>query len=128
MTDFSCRDTLAAILGWEHADPELSRLHFFTVACFNLQHPAPFTGEALAGLKTGFREVMDGAAPVSSIRRKAARAFEGKRRVLKPEADRHPVRAEWECTIKDVYAGGRSAGAAQRVRRWAEVIRSRMEK
>ncbi len=124
--DFSCRDTLAAILGWEGADPELSGLHFFTVAGFNLQHPAQFTDEALAGLKTGFREVMEGAASASSIRRQAARAFEGKRRVLKPEADCHPVRAEWEFTIKDVYAGGRSAGAAQRVRRWAEIIRCRL--
>ncbi len=124
--DLSCRDMLAAILGWEGADPELFILHFFTVACFNLQHPAQFTDEALAGLITGFRKVMDGIAPVSSVRRQAARAFEGKRRVLKPEADRDPVRAEWEFTIKDVYAGGRSTGAAPRVRHWAEVIRSRL--
>jgi hypothetical protein len=118
---------LAVILGWEGADPELFHLHFFTVACFNFQHPAQFTDEALAGLKAGIREVMDGAAPVSSIRRRAARAFEGKRRVLKPEADRHPVRAEWEYTIKDVYAAGRPAGAAQRVRHWAELIQKRLK-
>ena len=124
----SCRDILAVILGWEGADSELFRLHFFTVACFNLQHPAQFTDEALAGLKTGFREVVDGAASVSLIRRQAGHAFEGKRRVLKPEADRHPIRAEWEYTVADVYARGRSAGAARRIRHWAGAVRSQLIK
>jgi len=29
-----------------------------------MQHPAPFTGEALAGLKNGFREVIGGEKPL----------------------------------------------------------------
>lgn len=53
-----------------------------------------------------------------------AHGIDGSGRMLTAEADRHPVRAEWEYTIADIYEGGRSTGAAQRVRHWAEVVRS----
>jgi hypothetical protein len=113
----SCRDMLGRILGWEGADLELFNLHFFTVACFNLQHPAQFTDEALAGLKTGFREVADGEKTVFELRKGMGRSFEGSRQVLRPESVRRPVRRGWEYTIADVYDGGRPAGAVQRIRR-----------
>jgi len=47
---------------------------------------------------------------------------EGNRRVLKPERERRPVLRRWRLTVADVYQAGDPAGAAQRVRDWAESI------
>ncbi len=42
----TCWEMLGAILAWEYHDPELMAEHFLTVASYNLQHPAQFTGAA----------------------------------------------------------------------------------
>jgi len=122
----TCQEQLAAILGWEYDDRDLFNEHFFTVASFNLQHPAQFTDEALSALRSGFIEAFDGTTPFKTLRRRTAARFEGKRRVLKDEADRCPVLRQWKETIADVYDLGRPQGAAERVIRWAAAIRSEL--
>ncbi len=119
----TCWEQLGAILGWESQDPELSAQHFLTVACYNLQHPAQFADEAIEGLRVSFVEHLDKDLPVAEIRRRNAKAYQGKKRVLKPEAERHPVLRHWSKTIVDVYIPDRPEGAAQRVREWAAAVR-----
>jgi hypothetical protein len=114
---------LGAILAWEWQDPELAAVHFLTVASYNLQHPAQFTDEALAGLREQFIAHLDEGVPVSEIRRRVGKTAAGATRVLKPEAGRRPVLRQWPMTIADVYIPDRPAGAAGRVKAWAASIR-----
>lgn len=123
----ACWEQLGAIIAWEAQDPELRAEHFLTVAAYNLQHPAQFTDEALAGLRTALIDRLDKGVAVEVLRRRAAAAFEGKKRVLKKETERRPVLRSWPMTIADVYRPDQPEGAAQRVRRWAAVIRSELE-
>jgi hypothetical protein len=118
----NCWEQMAAILGWESQDPELAAEHFLTVASYNLQHPAQFTEEALDGLRVSFIDRLDHGVPAQALRRRAARVYNGKKRVLKRESERHPVLRRWRMTIADVYLPDQPQGAAGRVRRWAATI------
>lgn len=109
---------------WEFQDPELMAEHFLTVASYNLQHPAQFTDEAISGLRVAFIDRLDKGTPVGDLRRRAGRAYQGARRVLRPEAERRPTLRAWPMTIADVYLPDQPAGAAARVRAWAASIRA----
>jgi Family of unknown function (DUF5946) len=119
-----CWGQLGAILAWEAQDPDLAAEHFLTVASYNLQHPAQFTDEAISGLRATFIEHLDHGTPPSELRRRAARAYQGKRRVLRHESEREPLLRPWPMTIADVYIPDKPQGAAQRVRQWAASIRT----
>src|SRR5574342_231154 len=83
----SCGEQLGAMGVWGFGDSELMAEHFLTVASYNLQHPAQFTDEALAGLRAAFIAHLDHGLSVKEIRRRNAQAYNGKRRVLKNEAE-----------------------------------------
>jgi hypothetical protein len=119
----TCWEQLGAILGWEFEDPELQAEHFLTVAAYNLQHPAQFTAEALADLQVALVDRLDHDVSTPVLRQRAAAKYNGKKRVLKPEAERRPVLRRWQMTIADVYLPDQPQGAAGRVRLWAAVIR-----
>ena len=122
----TCWEQLGALIAWEYDDPELAAEHFLTVAAYNLQHPAQFTDEAIAGLRVAVIERLDNDLPVAEIRRRNSAEYEGKRRVLRPEGERRPVLRRWPTTIADVYTPDQPAGAAARVRAWAAAIRSEL--
>jgi hypothetical protein len=117
-----CREQLGALLSGEWDDPELAAEHFKTVACYNLQHPAQFTDEALAGLKAAFIENFEGKISIAGIRKRFGRGFDGRQHVLKPETERRLVRRDWKITIADVYLPGQPQGVAQRVRDWEKSV------
>lgn len=119
----TCWGQLEMLLAWEYQDPALQVEHFFTVAGYNLQHPAQFTAEAFAGLRTAFRERLDHGLPYTAIRQRANAAYNGRQRVLRPVAERQPVLRRWPLTIADVYRPDNPQGAAGRVRAWAAAIR-----
>jgi hypothetical protein len=122
----TCGEQFGAILAWEAHDPELLAEHFLTVASYNLQHPAQFTDEALAWLRAALIDRLDKGVAVEVLRRRAARVYDGPKRVLKREAERRPALRRWPLTIADVYIPDRPQGAAERVRRWAAAIRSEL--
>ncbi len=122
----TCWELLCAILAWEWEDPALQAQHFLTVASYNLQHPAQFTGEALAGLRELFIAHLEQGTEIAELRRRVGRMAEGNRRVLKPEHERRPVLRCWRVTIADVYQAGQPEGAAARVQRWAAAIRDEL--
>lgn len=124
----TCWEQLGAVLAWEVDDPKLLAEHFLTVASYNLQHPARFTEDALAGLRSAFVERLDKGVAVPELRRRAARRFEGKARVLKRPTERRPVLRRWSRTIADVYTPDRPGGAAARVRAWAAAIRKELDR
>jgi hypothetical protein len=118
-----CREHLDQILAWEADDAALRGVHFLTVASYNLQHPAWFTDEAIAGLRRSYVDYLDSGISIEEIRRRATAAFDGSKRVRRNEASVRPVLRAWPMTIADVYDGCRPEGAAERVRRWAAGIR-----
>jgi hypothetical protein len=111
------------VLGWEYDDPNLQAQHFLTVASYNLQHHAQFTDEALENLRIAYIDRLDHDTSVEELRHHAARQYEGSKRVLRKESERHPVLWRWRMTIADVYIPGQPEGAADRVRAWAASIR-----
>lgn len=122
----TCWEQLGALIAWEYDDPDLAAEHFLTVASYNLQHPAQFTDEVITGLRVAVIERLDNDLPVAEIRRRNSAEYEGKKRVLRPEAARRPVLRRWPMTIADVYTPDQPAGAAARVRAWAATIRSEL--
>jgi hypothetical protein len=122
----TCWEQLGAIIAWEWQDPELLAVHFLTVASYNLQHPAQFTSEAMAGLREQFIEHLDHGVPVAEIRRRISRTAAGATRVLKPQEERRPVRRQWPMTIAHVYIPDHPQGAAERVKAWAASIRDEL--
>ncbi|HEX3047655.1 MAG TPA: DUF5946 family protein [Bacillota bacterium] len=126
VSGLSCFEMLGAIIAWEWQDPELLAEHFFTVASYNLQHPAQFTEETLSGLRSVFIERLDHNLPIAEIRRRVSQAAEGKTRVRKPESERTPILRPWPMTIADVYKSDHPQGAAGRVRAWAAAIRKEL--
>ncbi len=122
----SCWEQLGLLLAWEYDDPALAAEHFLTVASYNLQHPAQFTDESLAGLRAMFVEHLDNGLSVQEIRRRVGRASEGNRRVLRDESERRPTLRAWSMTIGDVYLPNKPAGTADRVRAWAASIRNEL--
>ena len=119
-----CRDRFGQLLAWEVDDAELRSVHFLTVASYNLQHPAWFTDEAIAGLRQAYIDHLDRGVPVAELRRRASAAVEGAKRVRRDEASVRPVLREWTMTIADVALPDQPQSAAERVRRWARAIRS----
>ena len=122
----TCWEMLGMLLAWEYDDSELQAEHFLTVASYNVQHPAQFTEATLAGIRAVFIEHLDHGLAVAEIRRRVGKAAAGATRVLKPEAERQPLLRPWAMTIADVYLPDQPAGAAERVRAWAAVIRRAM--
>ena len=114
------------LIGWEFDDPELAAEHFLTVACYNLQHPAQFTDEAIAWLRAALIDRLDNGTPVEELRRRAAIVYGGRKKVLEGEPEREPALRSWSMTIADVYLPNKPGGAADRVRAWARTIRSEM--
>jgi hypothetical protein len=122
----TCWEQLGWLLAWEADDAELASQHYFTVVCYNLQHPAQFTDDAVVAMRDGFVDAMDRGLPVPEIRRRAARVFEGQKRVLRDPTDRRPLLRRWRMTIADVYWPDQPRGAAERVRAWAAAIRAEL--
>jgi hypothetical protein len=117
-----CRAMLGLVCAWEVDDPDLAAAHFLTVAAWNLQHPAAFTVEAIAGLRSLFIDALECDLPAAELRRRAGRMAAGARRVRRDPADCHPMLRRWDMTIADVYAPS-PADAAERVRAWANALR-----
>lgn len=81
----TCWEQLGMEIAWEADDPELLAEHFFTVATYNLQHPAQFTDDAIEGLRQASVDRLTASrsrryARGSGARPPAARACSGPRR------------------------------------------------
>lgn len=120
----TCRERFHALLAMEGQYPELASRHFFTVSCYNLQHPSQFTAEALAGLGPSLKGLLDGTMPIEEIRRRTATGYDGPKKVLRPAWGQQTILNRWKMTTADVYRPFQPLGTAERVQKWAESIRS----
>ena len=119
----TCLERLHGIQSLERTDPELQVLHFLTVAAYNIQHPAQFTTEAIERLRRSFAEYLDKQITIDEVKRHN-QDFNAGKLVLRPFSERHTVLRIWQTTSADVYLPFQPQGTAQRVRKWAESVRS----
>jgi hypothetical protein len=128
----SCQDIFAALLALEADVPDApgSVLHFYAVACYNLQHPDTMrlTQDALHGLAAHLADVLAGRATLAAIRQRTRRSANGPVRVLRREGDPLPnwPRGGWTVHIADVYAGGADR-YADLVTAWAHSVSTRLQ-
>ncbi len=127
----SCRDNFHALLALEAQVPEAAGAlpHFYAVACYALQHPEGmgYTERALADLRVGVGEALDGRAGIAQLRERARRVASGGRVMRKPGDEVPRWRVErWPMTVADVCAGG-VEGYAERVAEWARSIRRALD-
>ena len=128
-----CRELFYEILALEALVPggPAPLAHFFAVASYNLQHPAQFQPGIVDGLRSGLVDALAGKADVAELRRRASRAAEGARRVLRRPEDppaalptSWPTR--WPFTARDM-AGTAPAEYDRQARRWAESVAASLE-
>jgi hypothetical protein len=124
----TCQEKFHALLLLEGqvTDAPGSIIHFYTVACYVLQHPDSmnYTALALHGLRDSLGDALDGRATLDELRRRARVASDGATRITRREGDPGVRwrRGGWEVTVADVctlapeqYISG--------VLRWARSIR-----
>lgn len=120
--EFSCWDTLGLLLSWESDDTELQKVHFLTVATYNIQHPSLFQEEAIKELRKLHRKYIDNEITINEIRIIVGKLAKGDKRVLKSITERVIIPQKWKMTIADVYIPDMKEEAPDRVRRWAKSI------
>jgi hypothetical protein len=131
----SCRDNFHALLLLESEIPggPGALAHFYAVAAYGLQHPDSlnYTAAALAGLRAGLADVLDGRATLAELRRRTRRAVDGTVRVTRRAGDAVVPwrRGNWPSTVTDVLTVAADAETyAARVLRWARSVRETLDK
>jgi hypothetical protein len=126
----SCRDNFDALLLLESRIPggPGGLAHFYAVACYSLQHPDSmnYTADALAGLRAGLADVLDGKLTLAELRRRTRRALDGAARVTRRSGDAEVPwrRGRWPMTVGDVLTVEADTTAyAERVASWARSVR-----
>lgn len=124
----ACRQQWDELLALEFTDPRAGSVHFLTVACYQLQHPASFrlTAEARRWLEDALRDVVMHGQPAMAVRDTLQRAYDGHRRV-RDTATAPAPRVRWSATVADVGVGDPERHAA-RVRAWAVSVLSDLDR
>lgn len=122
----TCREQFDELLALEFSDPLAGRVHFQTVATYQLQHPVafPLTREGRGQLVDALRDVVVGGLAVTEVRDRMGHAFEGASRVV----DREPAgpdlpSPEWSMTVADIGPPDPSTHAG-RVTEWGSAVLS----
>ena len=123
----TCRDYFNDMLALESQVPggPGNKAHFLAVASYNLQHPADFTPDVLAGLRKTFGDVLGGRATAADALARARKATDGSTRVLRRPGD-PPTRPDgwptrWAMTVRDVCDAPVSR-YLQQVQAWATSV------
>jgi hypothetical protein len=118
--------TIWISFGWEHNDPKLYDLHFWSVSNYMLQHPSNYTKEGYEQLKRLFCDAYDYNWNISYILRRNREATTNKNfKIVNPTVflERQRVLSKWTMTVSDVYATGEK-NAIENVKKWREYIRT----
>ena len=124
----ACRDLFHELLVLEAQVPGTAGAltHFYTVACYALQHPDSFryTQEALVGLHQALCDALDDQITLEELRRRARAGAARAGRVTRRPGDPTPVwrRGGWSMRVVDVLSVAPEQ-YPDTVRRWARSIR-----
>jgi hypothetical protein len=123
-----CSEQFGYLLAWEHNDPKLYALHFWTVSNYMLQHPSHYTKEGYEHLKRLFCDAYDYDWDSSYILEKNREVTSKKNfKIVNPTPflERVRVLRNWTMTVSDVYAVGET-NAIENVKKWRGYIRSEL--
>jgi len=127
----SCRAMFDELLAHEYRFPEsFGAVHHLTVAAYLLQHPRGYSRGAIEMWRTIVTDSLDGRATAQDFLQRARfQVGQGGVKVREPGAD--PPEGwprSWPLTVADVIVPAGATpdadGHIDRVRRWAEAIRS----
>ncbi|WP_370323810.1 DUF5946 family protein [Euzebya sp.] len=117
-----CRGQWDELLALEFSDVRAGPVHFHTVVCYQLQHPAAFTLPTAAreGLRRALEDVVVHDVPISEICSRMGGAFDGAARVRGDDAP-PPTLRRWSMTVADVGPPDPDVHA-DRVTAWARAV------
>jgi hypothetical protein len=131
----SCRDLFHALLllEWQIPGGPGSLSHFFAVATYGLQHPGSmdFTAAALAGMRAGVADLLDGHITIEGLLRRMRGTLDGAVRVTRRTGDPEVAwrRGDWPMTVADVLTVEPDATAyGERVLGWARSVRETLDR
>ncbi|QSO55039.1 hypothetical protein JZ785_09485 [Alicyclobacillus curvatus] len=124
----SCSEQFEYLLVWEHGDPQLYALHFWTVGNYMIQHRSGYTTEGYDLLKKLYCEACDNNWSNSHILRMNQKLTANKSFKITnpvPSLDRERIFRQWTFTVSDVYVAG-EANAIESVLKWRNHIRTEL--
>jgi hypothetical protein len=129
----TCRAQFDKLLAHEYAFPKaFGAVHHLTVAAYSLQHPRGYSRDAIRMWRVIIGDALDGNATAADFLQRARTQFGSGVRVREPGAeppDEWP--RTWSMTVADVIGpAGETPDAdhhIERVRRWAESIRTTLD-
>jgi hypothetical protein len=93
------------MLALEFQDPTVfGAVHHVTVICYNLQHPGPFSDEALDWMRSTLRAIVEEGLSPAELRERSKKRFKGQVKVLR-KTPNVPRKVEWSMTVLDVRTG-----------------------
>ncbi len=124
----TCREKYEAMLAHEFEHPQsFGAVHHLTVASYNLQHPGPFTAQALEWMRASLTSAVKTGEPPQEWRRRASKQFRGKDKpkvVRKPgdaQPAGQPTPPHWTMTAADIPLDGPEVYIAG-IQVWARAI------
>ncbi|HCF87147.1 MAG TPA: hypothetical protein DEV72_18330 [Ktedonobacter sp.] len=125
----TCQTIFEEFLSLEYTDPAYGQVHFFTVACFMIQH-GRYSDEALTGMLPLLRASLDEQLPAQQLRERAARGMNEATRTWKVtrQAGASPLpKIAWTLTIADVAQSMQDPEKyCEHVKQWARVTLQQM--
>jgi hypothetical protein len=118
----TCQTIFEECLDLEYTNPAYGQVHFFTVACFMIQH-GRYSDEALTWIQSMLRAALDDQLTAQQLRQRAAQRMNDATRTWKVtrQADAPPLpKIAWSTTIADVTQSiGDPEQYCEHVKRWA---------
>lgn len=125
----TCRTLFERLLAHEYTFPEaFGAVHHLTVAAYSLQHPRGYSRDAIRMWQVIIAESLDGLSTPANFLERARAHFTGGIRVREPGAE--PPEGwphTWPMTAADVVDAPDATVHIDRVRQWAETIRTILE-
>jgi hypothetical protein len=125
----TCRTLFERLLAHEYTFPAaFGAVHHITVAAYSLQHPHNYSRDAIRMWRVIIAESLDGLSTPANFLQRARAQFSGGVRVREPGAvppDGWPHL--WPATAADVVGSTDADDHIERVRQWAESIRSTLD-
>lgn len=125
----TCQEIFDSFLVLEFEDPAYGAVHFFTVACFYIQHNR-YSDEGLRWINATLRESLADSSNLDNLYRRAQTSAQNTSRRWKvnrvPGAPKLP-QIDWQMTIGDVASQYQDAASyCALIRQWAETVLRQM--
>ena len=125
-----CQEKYGEMLALEFEQPTVfGAVHHLTVICYNIQHPDPFTDEALTWMRSALRAIVEEALSRPELLKRAQGSF---RRRFQGQTSRRTrasalAGARWSMTVADVRTASPGVYTGD-IKAWAKSILNDLEK